>query len=67
MCTTASADGGKKSISQRDSAEAIGLPWSFRERDVFSTDFYILEHDRFLENLRHFFNNVFPHFYANNY
>ena len=32
-----------------DSARAIGLPWAFREHDVFSTDFYILDHANFFE------------------
>ena len=47
------------------SAGAIGLPWAFREHDTFSTDFYILDHAKFLRPCANFFVNVFCHFYAN--
>ena len=37
------------------SAGAIGLPWAFREHDVFSTDFDILEYYKIFETVRQFF------------
>ena len=38
-----------------NSAGALGLPWAFREHDVFSTDCHILEHNTSFETLRQFF------------
>ena len=44
-----------RQVYQGCSAGAIGLPWAFREHNVFSTDCYILDHGKFFETLRQFF------------